>query len=215
MPIGNGIVIRIVAEFGDDAVAACAAAGRMEVMAFIIPMALGVSLMPMVAQNYGAHLYSRINECRRFAMRFAGLFGLIMAILYMVGAKYLPPLFSSDPRVISIMTQYLLIVSWGFGMMEIHRYSGFFYTGCNRPAAAAWLNMLRIVGLLIPLSLLALHFHSLTGLFVARLAADVIAGAAGLWLVCKMTRKLLYDKSPGRPQTYPEPELSTVSIDVE
>ena len=215
MPVGNGIITRIVSEFGDDAVAACAAAGRMEVLAFIVPMALGVSLMPMVAQNFGARMYGRINECRRFSMRFAGFFGLLMAVVYLVGARYLPPLFSSDPRVISIMTQYLLIVSWGFGMMEIHRYCGFFYTGCNRPAVAAWLNTLRIVGLLVPFSLLALYCHSLTGLFVARLAADVIAGAVGLWLVSRMTRKLLYDKSTGNIKPCQEPELKTVCLDVE
>ncbi len=215
MPIGNGIITRIVAEFGDDAVAACAAAGRMEILAFIVPMALGVSLMPMVAQNFGARQYGRIDECRRFSMRFAGLFGLFMAIVYLVGSQYLPPLFSSDPRVISIMTQYLLIISWGFGMMEIHRYCGFFYTGCNRPAVAAWLNTLRIVVLLIPLSLLALHFRSMTGLFVARLTADVLAGAFGLWLVSRMTRKLLHEKSGGRLKPCLEPELKTVSLDVE
>lgn len=215
MPIGNGVITRIVAEFGDEAVAACAAAGRMEVLAFVVPMALGISLMPMVAQNFGARQYERINECRRFSMRFAGFFGLFMAVLYLMGAKYLPPLFSSDQRVISIMTQYLLIISWGFGMMEIHRYCGFFYTGCNRPAMAAWLNTLRVAGLLIPFSLLALYFHSLTGLFVARLLADVIAGVIGLWLVSKMTRKLLYDKSVVSIKPCPEAELKTVPLDVE
>lgn len=216
MPIGNGIITRIVAEFGADAVAACAAAGRIEILAFIVPMSLGMSLMPMVAQNFGARQYERINECRRFSMRFAGIFGLFMAILYLAGAKYLPPFFSGDERVISIMTQYLLIVSWGFGMMEIHRYCGFFYTGCNRPSAAAWLNLLRIAGLLVPLSLLALYCNSLTGLFAARLIADVTAGAIGLCLVSRMTRELLNDRNNAKSRTtVQKQELKAVPLDVE
>lgn len=54
MPIGSAVITRIVASFGDAAVAATAAASRLEVVAFIFPMALGIALMPMVAQNYGA-----------------------------------------------------------------------------------------------------------------------------------------------------------------
>jgi len=74
--------------------------------------------------------------------------------------------------------------------MEIHRYCGFFFTGCNRPSVAAGLNALRVAGLLIPLSLLALHFRSLTGLFAARLLSDVVAGGVGLWVTTVMTSRL-------------------------
>ena len=190
MPIGNSIIVRIVSEFGDDAVAACAAAGRLEMIAFIVPMSLGMSLMPMIGQNFGARRFDRINQCRRFAMRFAGYFEMFMAVVYFVSAPWLAGLFSSSPKVVEIMTVYLRIIPIGFGMMEIHRYCGFIFTGCNKPAASAWLNALRLLGLLVPFSLLALYFHSLNGLFVARLSADLLAGLTGLWLVRRMTMHL-------------------------
>jgi putative MATE family efflux protein len=194
MPIGNSIIIRIVAEFGDDVVAACAAAGRLEMLAFIVPMSLGMSLMPMIGQNFGARHYDRINQCRSFAMRFAGFFELFMALVYFIAAPWLAGLFSDDPRVIAIMTVYLRIIPFGFGMMEIHRYCGFIFTGCNKPAASAWLNALRLFGLLVPLSLLALFFHSLNGLFIARLVSDLLSGLIGLWLVRRMTMHLYSTK---------------------
>ena len=187
MPIGNSIIIRIVAEFGNDAVAACAAAGRMEMVAFVVPMSLGMSLLPMIGQNFGAKHYDRINQCRRFSMRFAGFFELFMAAVYFIAAPWLAAIFSKNPKVVEIMTVYLRIIPWGFGMLEIHRYSGFIYTGCNKPAGSAWLNALRIFGLLMPFSLLALYFHSLSGLFTARLLADLLAGMTGMLLVRRMT----------------------------
>ena len=190
MPIGNSIIVRIVAGFGDDVVAGCAAAGRLEMVAFIVPMSLGISMIPMIAQNFGAKRFDRINECRRFAMRFAGFFELFMAIVYFVFAPWLAGFFSKDPRVIEVMVIYLRIIPFGFGMMEIHRYSTFVYTGCNKPAASAWLNALRLFGLLVPFSLLALLLNSLNGLFVARLAADLLAGGIGMWFVRRMTMKL-------------------------
>jgi Na+-driven multidrug efflux pump len=115
-----------------------------------------------------------------------------MAVIYFFAAPYLAGFFSDDPRVLEIMTLYLRIIPFGFGLMEIHRYCGFIYTGCNKPAATAWLNALRLFGLLVPFSLLAMSFASLPGLFAARLFSDVVAGIVGLWLVRKMTMRLLY-----------------------
>lgn len=185
MPVGNGVTTRVTAVFGDAAVAACAAAGRLELTAFVVPMALGISLTPIVAQNYGAKQSDRIERCRRFALGFA--FELVVAILFFIAAPSVSGLFSDNPRVIDVMTLYLRIIPWGFGLMEIHRYGGFFFTGCDRPKMAACLNALRIFALLIPLSLLALWLHSLPGLFAARLAADSLAGFACV----VMTKRLI------------------------
>ncbi|MBE6368552.1 MAG: MATE family efflux transporter [Lentisphaerae bacterium] len=193
MPIGNGVVTRIVASFGDAAVAGTAAAGRLEALAFMLPMSLGIGLMPMIAQNYGARLYSRINQCRHFAMRFAFFYEIFMAAVYFIAAPYLVGFFTEDAEVARIMTAYLRIVPWGFGLIEIHRYCGFFFTGCNYPHGSAWLSALRILALLIPFSLLALFLGSLNGLFVARLLADLLAGLIGWLLVVRMTGRLPAD----------------------
>lgn len=129
-------------------------------------------------------------------MRFAFWFLLVMAGIYFVFAPQLVCFFSADPGVQEIMIVYMRIIPFGFGMIEIHRYSGFFFTGCGLPSIAAWLNALRIVGLMIPLSLLALWFGSLAGLFWARLAADLLAGGIGWFLASKMTRRLPGDGEP-------------------
>ena len=193
MPAGNGVITRIVASFGDAAGAATAAAGRLEVVAFMLPMSLGIGLMPMIAQNYGAKQYKRIIGCRRFAMQFALWYLLFMAMVYFIAAPYLVGFFTRDPEVAEIMIAYMRIVPWGFAFIEIHRYSGFFFTGCDYPRGSAWLSALRILVLLIPFSLLALYFRSLSGLFAARLLADILAGSIGWLLVIRMTGKLPAD----------------------
>ncbi len=196
MPIGSFVITRVTAVFGNAAVAASAAAGRLEMVAFIFPMALGIALLPMIGQNYGARLYSRINQCRRFSMRFAFFFLLIMGLLYVVAAPSLVRLFSPDAEVQRIMILYMHIIPFGFGMIEIHRYSTFFFTGCGQPVVAAWLNGLRILGLLIPFALLAWYIHSLPWLFWGRLIADVTAGSIGCWMARRLTRSLPEDKKP-------------------
>lgn len=190
MPIGSFIVTKITAHFGDAAVAAIAAAGRLEMAAFVFPMALGITLMPMIAQNYGAKRYDRIRECHRFANTFAFIFLMVMALIYFLGADFFVSLMAPEPEVQSIMKMCMSIIPWGFCMIEIHRYSGFFYTGCAKPHASVWLNSLRILVLMVPLSYLALYFNSLEGLFWARLIADVGAGGTGFILSYLLVKRL-------------------------
>ena len=197
MPIGSSIITWITARFGDAAVAATAAAGRLEMAAFAFPMALGIALTPMVAQNYGARLYSRIRKCLIFAVGYAFSFLMVMAILYFFFRVPLVRFFSPrsltsemDQNVRDIMALALCVIPWGFAFIEIHRFSGFFYIGCGRPAVAAWLNAFRILGLMVPLSFLALWSGQLVWLFAARLLADVIAGSTGFFLSWRMTRCL-------------------------
>ena len=190
MPLGISVLTRITAEFGDVAVAAVSAAGRLEMAAFVVPMSLGMTLMPFVGQNYGARLYERICEGRRFSMRFALFFLTGAALLFTLFADQIVVCFKEDAEICRIMAQCLRSTSWGFAGVDIHRFAGFFYTGCGRPAAAAWLNAMRILGLLIPLSLIALYLNWLTGLFIARLAADVLSASIAYALVRRMTNRL-------------------------
>ena len=195
MPVGAFVITWIIAQFGDAAVAATAAASRMEMVAFVFPMALGMSLMPMVGQNFGAKLYTRIQECRYFSMYFALIFLFVMAIIYFFAARYMVKFFSTDEEVREIMVICLHIIPWGFGMVEVHRYSGFFFTGCGHPTVAAIINGLRVV-LMIPLTFLALKLKSLEGIFWARLASDIISGGLGMYLTRKMTDNLPADGIP-------------------
>ncbi len=193
IPVGFSITTRITASFGVDAVAGATASGRMDIVAFVFPMALGMSLMPMVAQNYGARLYSRIRECFRFSVGFAFSFLLAMAVIYVSFAYQIAPWFSDDANVKRIMVMSMHIIPWGFCMLEIHRYCGFFYTGCARPSVAAYFNLMRIFIFMVPLSLLAAYFGSLRGLFFARMLSDVISAAVALFFTFRLIRSLPQD----------------------
>ena len=196
IPLGSMAITRAVAEVGKEvAVAATAAAGRIEIVAFVFPMSLGMALLPMIGQNYGAKAWERINQCRRFSMRFAGAVLLLMATVFTIFAPQLSRLFTRDPQVLDIMVTYLSIVSWGLAGVEIHRFGGFFLNGCARPTAAALLNGSRVVVFLIPLTFLAVSFDSLTGIFYARLVSDICSGIAGI-ICARVVTRALFKNTP-------------------
>ena len=180
MPVSATVITRLLSGFGNEAVAAAGAAGRIEMFAFVIPMALGISLTPFVSQNHGAGRPDRIREARGLSTRFALLYGGAMAVVFIAGAPWLAAFFSKDPRVVGILVAYIRIIAFGYGMMEVHRYSGFFLTGLHRPASAMLLNAIRVVAVLIPLSYLGAYLGGVRGVFAGRLATDLLVGSLGL-----------------------------------
>lgn len=180
VPISGAVITYIVAQHGPEAVAACGAASRLEMFAFMIPMALGVSLMPFVGQNFGAKRLDRVKEAQRLSYAFALIFGVVIAIVFALFARNLAALFSDDPDVIDIMGRYLTIIPIGYGMMELHRYSGFFLNGIRKPLHSAALSVVRVVVLLVPLSILGSMLFGLEGVFWGRIVCDLLSGVVGM-----------------------------------
>lgn len=189
MPVSSALITSLISRHGVEAVAAVGAAGRLETFAFIIPMALGISLVPFVSQNHGAGQWERIRQAILVSNRFALLYGAFIALVFFALAPHLAAFFSQDTRVIRIFTQYMRIIAFGYGMMEAHRYCGFLFTGIHRPLAATVNNAIRVLALLVPLSYLGNHLMGILGVFWARLLTDLMSGAIGLCWVSMVLRR--------------------------
>ena len=182
MPISAAIITRLVAGFGEPAVAACGAGARIEMFAFMIPMALGVSQVPFIGQNWGAGRLDRVNQCRLYSNWFAFVWGIGAAAAFVLASGRLAACFSDDERVVRVLAQYLSIVPIGYGMMEVHRYVGFSFNAVGQPMNATAVNVVRVVILLVPCSYLGAYWLGLPGVFWGRVAADVgSASVALLW----------------------------------
>jgi len=180
MPISATVITKLLSGFGHEAVAASGAASRIEMFAFMVPMALGISLTPFVSQNFGADCMDRVLKARRVSTWFALGYGSLIAVVFFLSAGKLAAIFTSDPKVADTLVSYIHIISFGYGMMEVHRYSGFFLTGMHKPASATVLNAVRVLVFLIPCSYLGAHFWGVTGVFTGRLITDLAVGSIGL-----------------------------------
>jgi len=180
MPVSATVLTRILSRFGPEAIAATGVAGRIEMFAFMVPMALGISLTPFVSQNFGAGRMDRLREAQKVATRFALGYGGAIAVTFFLLALQLAGAFTDDPLVASTLVSYIRIVSLGYGMMEVHRYAGFFLMGMHRPRAATLLNAIRVLGFLIPLSYLGAHVAGIPGVFGGRLVTDLSVGILGI-----------------------------------
>ncbi|NLF96225.1 MAG: MATE family efflux transporter [Candidatus Riflebacteria bacterium] len=196
MPISSAVITALLSRYGHEAVAAAGAASRIEMFAFVVPMALGMSMTPYISQNLGAGRIDRIREGKNVATTFALTYGAFIAIVFYLAAPLLSRIFTSDPEVSRILIMYIRIISFGYGMMEVHRYCGFVMTGMHRPVNATLLNALRVIVLLIPLSYAGAYYDGIRGIFFGRLITDLTVGTVGLFWVSRVIRTAIAETRP-------------------
>lgn len=109
--VGMIAIMRIVNDFGTDAIAAYTAASRLDAFASMPAMAFASALATFVGQNIGANKIERIRKGYITTIAVTSVFSVVVSILIYFFGKELIMLFSKDQAVIDIGYSYLVIVS--------------------------------------------------------------------------------------------------------
>ncbi|MBR5079860.1 MAG: MATE family efflux transporter [Victivallales bacterium] len=192
-PIANFITTKITSKFGDAAVAGVSAGNKLQGVFFVVPMSLGITLTPMMAQNFGARLYGRVKTCLYMSVRFAQVYLSCAAVVCIIGAPYIVRFFSPVQEVQDVMKLFLRIVSFGFGSIEAMRFSCFCLTACGHPKMDSWVKVARVIGFQIPLALLGWATMNLTVLFIGTALSDILSFALSFMLAYRLVKKFPED----------------------
>ncbi len=103
-------IIQIVHHYGDAAGAAMGLGNRMESASFLIAFGFSMAAATMVGQNLGAGKPDRAAKCAWGTMKLVILETSIVSILFIAIPESIAGLFSSDPAVIKIAADYLIIL---------------------------------------------------------------------------------------------------------
>jgi putative MATE family efflux protein len=176
IPVSAGIIVALLAAYGDRAVAGFGAATRIEALTLVAFFALSATIGPFVGQNLGARKPERIIEAIRASALFCLALGAIIAIGLSLLAPYLSRLFSDDPQVVGVTTTYLRIVPWSYGAAGIIMVSNAAFNGIGKPLPAVVISVGRALILYVPLAYAASHFFAVPGIFAAACFSDLLSG---------------------------------------
>ncbi|MFN3411236.1 MAG: MATE family efflux transporter, partial [Exilispira sp.] len=109
--LGFMALIRIVNDFGTNAIAAFTAAGRIDSFASMPIMSFGMAITTFVAQNIGANRIDRVKEGVKKTFIYSATISLILGVLIIALSKYLLMIFTKDIEVQRIGQSYLKIVA--------------------------------------------------------------------------------------------------------
>jgi len=183
IPVGIGVITRLVSAYGPAAVAAFGVATRVETLSLTVIMALRSVMSPFVGQNWGAGRFTRLRQGIRLANRFAFVWGIAVAAVLAVLARPIAVAFNESPEVIERIVMYLWIVPASYGFRGILLLSSTSLSVLDRPVDGAATSLLQVFGLYVPLAVLGSGLIGLPGIFTAGSVSNLLAGiVAALWL---------------------------------
>ncbi len=191
-PITIGVVTRMVAFYGPEAVAGFGAAMRFEAFALIILMALSTAIVPFVGQNWGAKRFDRVHLAQREGNSFALLWGALCFIVLYFSANLVGRIFSDDPGVIKNIADYLRIMPLGYGFGGVCMLTVSIFNAINKPIKGILLNAIRFFVLYIPLAYLGFKIMDIKGIYFGLVLGSVIGGVISIvWIrhTCRACEK--------------------------
>lgn len=185
IPLAGGIIIAIIALFGNDAVAGTNVAMRIESVTIIVFYAMSAVIGPFAGQNVGAHKYDRIEKALQQCALFALLWGAVLAALTALIAPSITVHFSDDPAIQAIANSYLYIMPLSYGAYGFVMVANAAFNGLGTPIPGVVISTLRVAIFQFPLVLIAAFFiKDMEYVFAASSLSNIMAGIiAYVWVM--------------------------------
>ncbi len=176
VPLVIGVITRLIASYGPEAVAGFGVASRIEVFALAVIWALASVIGPFAGQNWGAGKPDRVREGIKKCETFSIAWGLGMYIFLAAAAEPIASVFTDNPIVIRTIVLYVRIVPASFGLEGILILLAAALYVLHRPLHATGLVVVQMIVLYIPLAYLGSSLIGLSGIFIAAAGAFGISG---------------------------------------
>ncbi len=189
-PLSAAVLTRLLAEWGQDTVAAFAVGARLEAL-FLIPFwALQGGVSPFVGQNFGAGRYDRLKQTETWIWRFAIAWGAVTLFASLFIGRTMSGLFTKDPAIAAMSAHYLTFATAGFVGAGLMLASTSVFNSLSRPVIATSVVTLRFIALYIPLGIIFSRMSGPEGIFAAACISYLVAGVVGALMVRRTLDRL-------------------------
>lgn len=173
-PIALGLVTRIVAGHGHDAVAGYGVGTRIEAISQIAVLALSMTLSPLVSQNAGAGQQDRVRRAILGCFVFVLAWQLLVWGVLQLLAPWLVAGYAKREAVGEVLRSFLWLVPLGLGAQGVVILAVSSFNALHRPARAMRLSVVRLFALTVPLAWLGGRLANSSGVFAGMLAANLL-----------------------------------------
>ncbi len=190
MLIGAFVVQLYLRPFGPEAIAAYGVGLRIEQMLLLPAFGLTFSLLPIAAQNFGAQEFDRVREAFVFCCKAGVALMLLAALILWFAARPAMSLFSDDPEVVRLGSNYLNVDGFLLPFYILMFAMNSLLQALKRPMFTLWIGIYRQgFGIAFFCALFVLVFEWGTWGVWFGIAASVITGFAIasriIWVVAR------------------------------
>ncbi len=188
-PVGNSIVTRVLAPFGDEAVAGMAVVSKLTLLAFCVIFALSGAVGPIIGQNFGAGRFDRVQETLRRAVIFAAGFVLLAWLLLLISNGFVSDLFKLKAEGRDIVFWFSALIAPLFIFNGSLFISNAAFNNLKRPLWSSLLNWGKNTIGVLPFVLIGAAIGGAPGVLVGQAVGGIFFGALGLWLAFHLVNR--------------------------
>lgn len=181
-PVGQAYITRVMAEYGEDAVAGMAVVARLMPVAFAVVFALSGAVGPIIGQNYGAGNMARVRRGFTAAVIFVALVILsVSAVLFALRAP-IADLFNATGVARDLIYLFCGPLSLAFFFPGVLFVANAVFNNLGQPFLSTVTNWGRNAVALIPLVWICAAIGDAPGVLVGQSLAGVVFGVVA-WVM--------------------------------
>ena len=164
------VIVSLVSRFGVEADAGFGAALRIDQVAFLPALTIGMAVSTLAGQNIGAGRFARVGEVFWWGIALSGGISLVIAVLAIGMPAFFLRVFLTEPEVVAIGVGYLRIVGMTYVLYAIMFVSHGIINGAGHTTVTTLISMISLWGIRLPLAaMLPRYLHGVTGIWWAML----------------------------------------------
>ena len=199
-PIGAAYITRLMAQFGEGAVAGMAITARLTPISFAVVFALSGAIGPIVGQNFGAKDMDRVSRAIRDAMVFTLVYVLLASLILFVLRIPIADLFNAegDTRTLIYLFCGPLALTWFFnGVIFIGNAS---FNNLGQPLTSTAINWGRNTVGTIPFAAYGAVVWGAEGVLIGQAFGGAVFAVISWGITARLLRYLRkHPEPPTRP----------------
>lgn len=171
----NITIAKIIAIFGDNAIAAQKIGLQIESITYMVIGGLNGAISSFTGQNFGAKKYKRVNEGYITALKIGVIYSFMTTMLFILFSSFLAEIFVKNTETVNMASNYLKIlgVSQVFSMIEM--VSNGVFTGIGRPSIPSIISIVFTI-LRIPIAMILIKPFGLNGIWMSFTISSILKG---------------------------------------
>lgn len=168
------VIDKLMSGYNDIALAAVGIVLKAERLPLNIGVGICQGMVPVVAYNFAAKNYKRMNSVARFSL-FCGIICAVISItLYELFAPYIMNFFINDPQTVALGTNFLRIRCLATVFMFMSFYHVHLFNSYGRGGEALFLGVVRWAVFNIPMLFIMNALVGMYGIVWSQLIADIL-----------------------------------------
>lgn len=184
------IIGRLMTAHSDIAMAAIGIVLKVERLPLNVGVGICQGMVPLVAYNYAAKNYPRMNETVKCARLLGLAVGAASIVLYELFTPQIARFFISDAETSALAAQFLRVRILATPFMFMCFFTVYLFQAYGLGHVSFALSLVRFVALNIPMLLLLDRLFGASGVVWAQVAADGLTAALSLFVYFRHKRRL-------------------------